>query len=270
MMKVGYVQSHPVFGEIEKNFDRFAARLGSVDCDLLVLPELAFSGYQFVSQEEVRSLSEPVPDGPTTQRCLELARQYEMHLVVGLPEREGDHCYNSAIVVGPSGFVGCYRKTHLFFEETLFFAPGNSGLHVWDIGKARIGVMICFDWYYPEVARTLALKGADILCHPSNLVLPNCPDAMVTRSLENRVFSVTANRIGQEARGGKPPLTFIGKSEVVSPTGKILSRAPIDREELMVVDIDVNEARDKAINSYNDLLRDRRTEMYAFDVKGEA
>lgn len=266
-MKVGYFQSHPEFGEVQKNLDQFASRVGTVDCDLLVLPELAFSGYQFVSQEEVFDLSEPVPDGPTTQTCLDLARQHDMHLVVGLPEREGNQCYNSAIVVGPSGYVGCYRKTHLFFEETLFFAPGNSGLQVWDIGQARIGVMICFDWYYPEVARTLALNRADILCHPSNLVLPHCPDAMVTRSLENRVFSITANRIGQEARGGKPPLTFIGKSQVVSPKGKILCRAPIDQEEWMVVDTEVNEARDKSINPYNNLLKDRRPEMYVSDVK---
>jgi predicted amidohydrolase len=266
-MKVGYFQSHPEFGAVKKNLDQFASRLGSVDCELLVLPELAFSGYQFVNQEEVFELSEPVPDGLTTQTCIDLARNQNMHLVVGLPEREGDQCYNSAIVVGPSGYIGRYRKTHLFFEETLFFTPGNSGLQVWDIGSARIGVMICFDWYYPEVARTLAVSGADILCHPSNLVLPHCPDAMVTRSLENRVFTVMANRIGQEARGGKPPLTYIGKSEVVSPKGTILSRAPIDLEELKVVDIDVTEARDKSINPYNDLLGDRRPQMYGTGLK---
>jgi predicted amidohydrolase len=185
-----------------------------------------------------------------------------MHLVVGLPECEGEQCYNSAIVVGPSGFVGSYRKSHLFFEETLFFTPGNSGLHVWDIGKARIGVMICFDWYYPEVARTLVLQGADILCHPANLVLPSCPDAMITRSLENRVFSLTANRVGQEARGGKSPLTYIGKSGLISPRGEILSRAPIDKEELTVLEIDLAEARDKSINPYNDLLKDRRPHLY--------
>ncbi len=140
-----------------------------------------------------------------------------MHVVVGLPEQVGNQCYNSAILVGPTGFIGLYRKAHLFFEETLFFSPGNTGLEVWDIGMAKVGVLICFDWIYPEAARTLALKGADVLAHPSNLVLPHCPDAMVTRCLENRVFSVTANRVGQESRGGKQPLTFIGKSEVVSP-----------------------------------------------------
>ena len=261
-MNVGYFQSHPEFGAVQRNIDQFASRLGEVDCDLLVLPELAFSGYQFVSRKEVLDVAEQVPDGPTTRVCVDLARRHHMHLVVGLPEREGDRCYNSAIVVGPSGFLGCYRKTHLFFEETLFFSPGNSGLRVWDIGSARLGVMICFDWYYPEVARTLTLQGAEIVCHPSNLVLPHCPDAMVTRSLENRIFSITANRIGQEARGEKPPLTFIGKSSVIAPNGVVLARAPADETTLAVVEIDPGEARNKSINPYNDVLKNRRPRYY--------
>ena len=262
-MKVGYFQSHPEFGNVQGNRERFASKLESVECELLVLPELAFSGYQFVSQEEVVALSEPIPDGPTTQACIGLAQRHHLHLVVGLPERDGNRCYNSAIVVGPSGFLGSYRKTHLFFEETTFFSPGNSGLQVWDVGRARIGVMICFDWYYPEVARTLTLRGAEIVCHPANLVLPHCPDAMVTRALENRIFSVTADRIGKEARGGKPPLTYVGRSEVVSPKGQVLSRASHDQEELTVVEIDLNEARNKSITPYNDVLNDRRPEYYA-------
>ena len=185
-----------------------------------------------------------------------------MVIVAGLPERAGAACYNSAVVVGPSGFVGCYRKTHLFFEETLFFAPGDTGFQVWDIGSAKIGVMICFDWYYPEAARTLALKGAEIICHPSNLVLPDCPDSMPVRCRENRVFAVTSNRIGIEARGGKNPLTFIGNSEIVAPRGTILHRAPRDQKELHVVEIDPAEARNKALTPYNDLLRDRRESLY--------
>ena len=90
-------------------------------------------------------------------------------------------------------------------EETLWFTPGDSGFQVWDIGLAKIGVMICFDWYYPESARTLALMGAEIICHPSNLVLPNSPDSMPVRCLENRVFAITSNRIGTEARGVEQP-----------------------------------------------------------------
>ena len=262
-MRVGYLQFDPVFGEVARNLDHVTARLEQVETDLIVLPELFATGYQFVSQEEVFQLAEPVPDGATTKRLADIAARLGMTIVAGLPERDGGRCFNSAVVVGPKGFIGCYRKTHLFFEETLWFTPGDSGFHVWDIGPAKVGVMICFDWYYPESARTLALQGADIIAHPSNLVLPNCPDSMVTRCLENRVFSVTANRIGSEARGGKDRLTFIGLSEVVSPRGRILHRAPRDIEDLTLVEIDPAEARLKALNDYNDLLRDRRPAFYA-------
>lgn len=261
-MRVGFLQFDPIFGEVTRNLDAVSQKLSRETCDLMVLPELFASGYQFVSEAEVQALSEPVPGGPTTQRLAEIARERTMHIAAGLPERGADGYYNSAVLVGPQGFIGLYRKTHLFFEETLWFRPGDTGFQVWDIGKAKVGLMICFDWYYPESARTLAIKGAEIICHPSNLVLPHCPDAMVTRCLENRVFAVTANRIGTEARGGKPPLTFIGHSEVVTPRGKILHRALRDRDEVAVVDIDPAEAVNKALNPYNDLLKDRRVELY--------
>jgi len=261
-VRVGFYQFDPEFGEVDKNLDRVTNSLDRAEADLIVLPELFASGYQFVSREEAQQLAEPVPDGPTTCRLIEIARRRRMHIVAGLPEKAGARCYNSAVVVGPAGFIGCYRKTHLFYEETLHFTPGDSGFHVWDIGAARIGVMICFDWYYPEAARSLALQGADILCHPSNLVLPNCPDSMPVRCLENRVFAVTCNRIGSEARGGKDRLTYIGQSEVVGPNGVILHRAPRDKEDLAVIEIDSAEARNKSLNRYNDLFRDRRPSLY--------
>ncbi|HKN87288.1 MAG TPA: nitrilase-related carbon-nitrogen hydrolase [Nitrospiraceae bacterium] len=261
-VKVGFYQFNPLFGEITRNLDYVSNRLSQVQCDLIVLPELFASGYQFISKQEVEELAEPVPDGPTTQRLIELARARRTVLVAGLPERDGVQYYNSAVIVGPSGFLGCYRKTHLFYEETLFFSPGETGFQVWDIGSAKVGIMVCFDWFYPESARALALKGADIICHPSNLVLPHCPEAMVTRCLENRVFSITANRIGWEERGGKTRLTYIGQSEIVSPRGAILSRAPSDQEDFCVLNIDPHEARNKSLNPYNDLLRDRRTDFY--------
>ncbi|MFQ5991257.1 MAG: nitrilase-related carbon-nitrogen hydrolase [Nitrospiraceae bacterium] len=261
-MRVGWYQFDPAFGEVKRNLDTVVARLSETHCDLMVLPELFATGYQFVAKAEVEALAEPVPSGQTTARLMELARARGMYLVAGVAESHKGAFYNSAVLVGPQGMMGVYRKTHLFYEEALFFTPGETGFEVWDIGVARLGVMICFDWFYPESARTLALKGADILCHPANLVLPHCPDAMVTRSLENHVFSVTANRIGVEERGGKKRLTYIGKSEIVTPEGRILQRAPGDREDLTVVEIDPSEARDKAINPYNDLLRDRRPQLY--------
>src|SRR5687767_6887350 len=261
-MRVGYYQNNPDFGKVADNLDRIGHQLEEAEADLLVLPELCASGYQFISHDEVQALAEPVPDGPTTKRLLDFAKRRQVVIVGGLPERAGTVYYNSAVAVGPQGFIGCYRKTHLFFEETLYFTPGDTGFHVWDIGPAKIGVMICFDWYYPEAARVLALKGADIICHPSNLVLPNCPDSMPVRCLENRVFAVTCNRIGSEARGGKEQLTYIGQSEVVTPKGIIQHRASHDQEELTIVEIEPTQARNKSLNRYNDLLRDRRTSLY--------
>ncbi len=262
-MKVGYFQFAPVFGDITRNLSTMSHRLSTVECDLMVLPELFNTGYQFVSVDEVRALAEEIPGGPTTERLLKLAAERRMHLVAGLAERVGNRLYNSAVLVGPGGLIGVYRKTHLFFEENLFFSPGDTGFPVFDIGPARVGLMVCFDWFYPESARTLALKGADVIAHPSNLVLPHCPDSMVTRCLENRVFAVTCNRTGWEERGGKERLTYIGNSEVVTPTGEVLRRAKSDQETLAVVEIDPLEARNKKINPYNDLLAGRRPDLYS-------
>ncbi|MDP3112822.1 MAG: nitrilase-related carbon-nitrogen hydrolase, partial [Thermodesulfovibrionales bacterium] len=132
----------------------------------------------------------------------------------------------------------------------------------WQTPIGNIGVMICFDWFFPESARTLALRGADIIAHSSNLVLPYCPDAMVTRCLENTVFAVTANRTGSEQRGEKEKLTFIGKSQITSHKGEILYRASEDRDEISVREIDISRARNKQINSLNNLFDDRKKEFY--------
>ena len=261
-MKAGFYQFSPVFGEKEENLEKVVSVIKNADADLLVLPEFFATGYQFTSHDEVAELSEPVPDGNTTNVLAELSREKRMYIVAGLPESDGDLMFNSAMLTGPEGFIGVYRKTHLFFEETLYFTPGNTGFKVWDTHIGRIGIMICFDWFFPESMRSLALLGADVVAHPSNLVLPFCPDAMPVRCLENRVFAVTANRTGTENRKKEPSLTFIGKSEVVSPGGEILSRAPDDEEALLTVDIDPKKARDKVLNPYNDLLKDRRPDNY--------
>ncbi|HAP67080.1 MAG TPA: acyltransferase, partial [Nitrospinae bacterium] len=125
-----------------------------------------------------------------------------------------------------------------------------------------IGMMICFDWLFPEVARILSLKGADIICHPSNLVLPHCPQAMITRCIENRVFVITANRVGVEERIKGRRLKFIGQSEIVSPDGKILYRASANKEEIGIVDIDPKMARNKNITPLNNIFKDRRKDLY--------
>jgi len=261
-MKAGFFQFNPVFGDIHGNVGRVLDKLLHQDADLIVLPELFSTGYQFTAKDEVKELSEEVPSGFTTRRLIEFSRDRSVYIVAGLAERDGNVSYNSAVLTGPEGFLGVYRKVHLFFEEKLWFVPGNTGFRVWDTPIGAIGIMICFDWFFPESARTLAQMGADVIAHPSNLVLPYCPDAMITRCLENRVFSVTANRTGSEQRGGKDALNFIGMSEIVSPKGKVLYRASRDGEEFGKAEIDPAEARNKDLNAYNNLFEDRREDFY--------
>jgi len=259
-MKAGFIQTSPHFGEKERNFDQVRELSRGLTADLLVLPELFATGYTFASLEEVTRLAEPV-GGLTTGFLIEIARNTGALVCGGFAEEESGRFYNSAMLVGSAGVLGVYRKIHLFNRENEWFSPGDRAPLVIDAGGLRIGMMICFDWFFPETARTLALKGAQVIAHPSNLVMPYCQQAMPTRCLENRLFAVTANRIGREKRG-TDDFTFTGGSQVTAQNGMILSSAPVDRIHADIVDFDPYLADDKKLNDFNDLLGDRRPELY--------
>jgi predicted amidohydrolase len=261
-MKAGFYQFEPLFGNKERNIEKVLHVLKDVDADLIVLPEFFATGYQFISRDEVDHLCEYIPQGFTTEKLAELSSSKGMYIVAGLPEKHGDKFFNSAILTGPEGYIGTYRKTHLFFEENLWFTPGDTGFKVFHTAVGRIGIMICFDWIFPESMRTLALKGAEVVAHPSNLVLPYCPSAMPVRCLENRVYAVTANRIGTENRKEGQTLNFIGTSQIVSPDSSVCVKAPEKAESLEIKDITLEKANDKSLNAFNDLFRDRRPGMY--------
>ncbi len=261
MIRVGFIQNKPLFGEVRRNVERVVERLLRVDADIVVLPELFATGYQFRTRKELLKYSEGIPEGYTSRALLEVAGKKGCFIVAGIPERAGGRVYNSCALFGPAGMVGLYRKAHLFWREKRLFSPGDTPFRVYDAGGVRVGMMICFDWLFPEVARTLTMKGADVICHPSNLVLPYCPQAMVTRCIENRVFGVTANRVGTEERIRRSPLRFIGKSQIVSPEGRILCRASGNREETGVFDIDIRMARKKKITPENHVLHDLRRDL---------
>ncbi len=261
-MRIGIVQSSPVFGEVEGNLADCFDLMSSHSADLWVLPELFATGYQFLNADEAKELAEPVPSGKTTQALIACAAKNECFVVAGLPELDGDDVYNSAVLVGPEGFLARYRKIHLFYEEKIHFAPGNLPFGVVDIGIAKVGMMVCFDHLFPESARSLALQGADVICHPANLVLPDLAQrTMSIRALENGVYTATANRVGTESRGDES-LTYTGQSQVVGPDGEALVRLSQDQVEVAVVEIDIAKARDKAITKHNDKLADRRPGLY--------
>lgn len=261
-MRIAAVQVAPEFGRVDANLERIEQLLRQAAAQLYVLPELCTTGYQFRDRAEVLSLAEPIPDGPSVSRLAKLAADLGAHIVASLPERAEDKLFISAAVIGPQGHVGTYRKSHLFRNEKLLFSPGDSGFQVFDIGAGRIGVLICFDWIFPEAARCLALAGAEVIVQPANLVLPWCQKAMVVRALENRVFTVVANRWGQEARLPGPPLRFTGASQIVSPSGEVLISLAAEGDGLAVADCDLAQARDKRATPENDLWADRRPGLY--------
>ncbi|MHA1795359.1 MAG: nitrilase-related carbon-nitrogen hydrolase [Promethearchaeota archaeon] len=259
-MKIGFMQYHPQFGEKKKNFQHLRLLTRGVKADLLVLPELFATGYTFTSHQEVESLAEPT-DGETTVFLQELSRTTGAIIVGGFAEKMEGKIYNTAIVVKKAEILGIYRKVHLFYKEKLWFTPGHCGFQVFELENFKLGVMICFDWIFPEACRSLALQGAEIIAHPANLVLPYCQRAMITRSLENRVYTITANRYGEEKRG-TDHFNFTGKSQITDPTGNLLASAPEQSDSIQIVEIDSAAARDKQLNTYNDLFKDRNITLY--------
>ncbi|MCC7353800.1 MAG: beta-ureidopropionase [Anaerolineae bacterium] len=262
MFTVGFVQFCPLRYQVEQNIAKLQTLLHGVQADLLVLPELANSGYLYAAPEDLAPYAEKGDgSGPFLSALRMLAAQMGGVIVAGFAEKSEKGLYNSAAAVGGEGVIQGYRKTHLFASEKDLFLPGDSGFQVFTHEGVRVGMMVCFDWFFPESARTLALRGAQVIAHPANLVLPYCQQAMVTRSLENAVFSVTANRYGVEDLPGKT-LCFTGGSQLLDTKGNRLLQAPTEGDCVALHEIDPAAADDKVVAGRNHLFRDRRPAMY--------
>lgn len=260
-MKVGFLQFYPKLFHEKHNLKKISSMLTACNADLVVLPELATSGYLFANQKEMEPLSAPAKSGRIADFFRNLSARENCSIVSGFLEKDANSFYNSQMLVQPNGKIEIYRKTHLFFEEKELFKPGDTGFNVFEFNGTKLGLMICFDWIFPESARTLALKGAEIICHSANLVLPFCQKAMITRSIENCVFIITANRIGTE-KEAEQEYAFTGMSQITSPKGEILAQAKENEEVLKIVEINPVEARDKFVTEKNDIFADRKREFY--------
>jgi predicted amidohydrolase len=262
-LKIAAVQTSPVFGEVRANVDA-ALALVPGGMDLVVLPELFDTGYQFRDTDELARFAQPLRGEPlpgsTLARLVDEAAHTGATFVAGLAERDGDRFFNAAVLVRPDGTRGLYRKVHLFRDEKSLFSPGDLGFPVFAACGTTVGMMICFDWIFPEAARSLALAGAEVLCHPSNLLLPWCQDAMVTRCQENMVAAVTANRVGTENRTGTE-LTFSGRSQVTGRLGERLATLDAAGTGAATATVRIVE-KDKLFTPRNDLWADRRPEAY--------
>ena len=261
-VNAAFAQTNPSFGEINENVEKAISLIENTNFDLIVFPELFNTGYAFTSKREAISLSEKIPDGSTCKKLMKISSQKKNTIVAGLAELYGEKSYNSAVVVSNGKYIGRYRKLHLFNKEKLWFSPGNLRLKVYDLKTYRLGVMICFDWIFPEVARTLSLMGADIIAHPSNLVLPDyCQNTMFARAIENKVFTITANRVGEERRG-KEYFCYTGRSIIISPKMKCLASATNKEVVCKSAKLNISLAKNKKITLLNDILNDRRPKFY--------
>jgi predicted amidohydrolase len=270
-IKVACLQMEPRIGQVQANVERsleLIAQAAQAGAKLAVLPELCNTGYVFKSREEALALAENVPAGPTCEAWMVAARRHSMFIVAGITEAEDERLYNSAVLIGPEGFIGTYRKNHLWGDENTIFEPGNLGVPVFDIGAGRIACAICYDIWFPEIFRLAALQGADLLCVATNWVpmpaqpgnLPMMANILAMGGAHaNSMFVAAADRIGIER--GQP---FLGNSLIVSHTGwPVAGPASLDREEMLLADIDLAEARrHRHLTDFNERLRDRRTDMY--------
>lgn len=270
-VRVACIQFEPRIGEKRGNVERsleLIAVAASKGAQLVVLPELCSTGYVFESRHEAFGLAEAIPDGSTVRAWAEAARSHGLYIVAGITELADQALFNSAAVVGPEGFVGVYRKNHLWGEENLFFEPGNLGVPVFRTPIGRIACAICYDIWFPEVFRLAALQGADILCVPTNWVpmaeqpadLPVMANVLAMGGAHsNSIFVAAADRVGIERE--QP---FIGNSLIVSCTGwPLAGPASRDGEEILIAELNLSDARRKRNwNAFNQVLRDRRTDVY--------
>jgi len=270
-IKVACIQMEPKIGEKQANVARSLEKIAeaaSHGARLIVLPELCNSGYVFASRREAFGLAEPVPDGPTTKAWQEAAGRHGAVIVAGVCERAGEALYNSAAIVGPNGFIGTYRKVHLWGSENLFFEPGDLGVPVWKTEFGRMAVAICYDGWFPETYRLAALQGADILCVPTNWVpMPDQPaNTLVMANIlamggahSNSMYVAAADRVGVER--DQP---FLGSSLIVSHTGfPLAGPASKTDEDIIYAELNLSDARSKRVlNSFNQPLRDRRIDLY--------
>jgi predicted amidohydrolase len=242
-----------------------ALEAASLGAQLVVFPECALTGYALTTQE-IDRIAEPIP-GPSTTELQRICQQTGITLLVGGIERDPvNGFFNSAALIGPEGLICKYRKTHLpYLGADRYLAAGDRLLEPIDTHLGVIGMLICYDFRFPEPIRILALKGAQIVLLPTAWPASATlyPEFMArTRAAENRVFVLAANHVGKERE-----LEFLGRSLIAAPDGTILAEASANEEEIMLVEVDPTMSDRKRLVDHPgeyelDLFQDRRPELY--------
>lgn len=272
MAKIAAVQMNCENGTPKETLKRmldYIDEAAGQGAELVILPEGIYQGYIFYSYEEAYALAEEVPAGTLTQTLMKKAAERNVYIIAGLYEKEGLVLYNSAVLVGPEGYIGTYRKMHMWGTEKLYCDASMTGFPVFDTRLGKIGIMICYDLWFPESSRLLTLQGADLICSPTGWVkderLVTTPDGLpianvlcMANSHCNGVYIAAAARVGEE-RGTK----WVANSIITDPQGAILSRAGDDKEEIIYADVDLRRAKEsRNWGSRTHIIADRRRDQY--------
>ncbi len=290
-IRVAAISINSPLGDISgvlKGIDHWCQLATEQGAELLLFPELQIVGHCTPNTWE---LSESIPDGSCTQQIVEYARKYNCYISVGLSEKENDIVFNSQILVGPQGYIGKQRKIHLSRDEVLHYKGGRE-IPVFDIGKCKIGTIICYDNQFPELARILALRGADILLMPHAARIEmwdDTPSSMAAarqhthnyfissyamRARENACFAVLANQAGRAGYVDDYPRDspfqphHCGGAIIFAPDGKVIgcSQREIIQDEMIITDLAAAEiAAQRSLPNYT--LKTRRPELYEELVK---
>jgi predicted amidohydrolase len=268
MITIASFQTNVDFAEPEKNLERLqrgVADVASKGVKLAIFPEAFLTGYCYRTKEEAMAVAESIP-GPASKRVQDLSAKHDLHVVYGTLERDCDRLFNAAVLVGPEGVVGVYRKTHLpFLGVDKFATPGDQPYRVYDIGGFKVGILICYDGSFPEATRCLMLDGADLVCLPTNWPTGGIGAAehlTAARAYENTIYFAAVNRVGDE-RG----FHFIGRSRICAPDGRTVAEAWHEEAAVVIAEIDPAEARRKhlvRIPGEHEIHRvnDRRPDLY--------
>lgn len=290
-IRIAAVSVNSPLGEVElvlHEMDEWTGKAVAAGAELVVFPELQIHGHCTPNTWE---LAEAIPDGPSTQAVVRMAAQHQVHISVGLSEKENDIVYNTQIIVGPDGYIGKQRKLHLSRDEVLFYKGGRE-FPVFDIGKCKVGMIICYDNQFPEPARILALRGADVLLMPHAARVKMWDDTpeseaaarththeyfiscYAQRARENACFAVLTNQAGRAGYVDTYPADspaqphHCGGAIVFAPDGEVIASSQREKieDEMVIVDLEAKLLHtERALPNYT--LRTRRPEIYDELVK---
>ena len=252
-MRVASIQLDIIKNDKVKNLEKISNLIGNESYDLIVLPELFSTGYFYENIEDIKTLAEEVPNGFTTNKLIEIAKEKNTVLAGAILEKEGNSLFICGIAVGPQGFIGKVRKKHLTDDEKLIYTRGEKPL-IFDVNGVKIGLIICFEGWIPERTRELAKNGAQVILHTSLICNPKSLEIMSIRALENNCYVIVSNACSTEVFNGNN-ITFRGESRIFDLRGDVIITAE-KNETIISSEIDTSLNKHKFLPDNSDLLNE--------------